>query len=479
MKRTLKILGMQLLAIIILIGSFSQVSVSAASATYNLSLLGLKVTVPSGYLVITRDTPASDSVFDELGITRSEIISLFKERNIYLNAISDEYDEEIVVTMSENSIKNFTLFSDAQLKEMMSDWIDQFEALGIKVSKYEIYHHSQAKFLKIYYTDTTKSVHAVQYYTIYDSKAMNFTMRSYTGSLSSRQEKAIKKMVDSIKYNTDPLVLDQSEYIASFSYTDPDSKATFTVPKNWKQKELSQSREYIDIKFVSTKVADGVIIYGSTDIWEQLPESDKIGSTRADIDNSIFTKADVAEIYNTTEDKISTVTYNGVEYYQGETKNTAEVYGLDISVTMTQLIYIRDGWMYMFQVSGTSKHECFSDFESLMNSVQYPTRYNSDSGLDSDGFLLEENDTYDSGGIIAIIAVGVMIAIVIIAVVISRRRENKAMISQNSAVTDRCEPIQERPSSISPEFTEICRNCGQSLPPDSEFCHICGTRIEK
>lgn len=36
--------------------------VSASPSTYNISELGLDITIPSGYKVITRDTPANDSV---------------------------------------------------------------------------------------------------------------------------------------------------------------------------------------------------------------------------------------------------------------------------------------------------------------------------------------------------------------------------------------------------------------------------------
>ena len=51
------------------------ISVSAASNTYDLDELELKVTIPSGYSVITRDTPASDPIFSDLGTTKSALIS--------------------------------------------------------------------------------------------------------------------------------------------------------------------------------------------------------------------------------------------------------------------------------------------------------------------------------------------------------------------------------------------------------------------
>ena len=451
-------------------------SALAASNTYDLDELGLQVTIPNGYAVITRDTPASDPIFSDLGTTKSALISQFESSNIYLNAISDTYNEEVVVTMMENSLTNFSLLSDTTLNTLASTLVNQYTDYGINVSKYDIYQHSQAKFVRLYFTDTGKTVHGLQYYTIYDGKAMNFTMRSYEGRLSSRQETAIKTIVDSIKYDKAPPVADRGEDTNSFIHTDTDSGVTFTVPANWKQEAFSKDREFIDVKFVSTKEDGCTMIYGSTDMWSQMSASDRAGYTRSDLNNSAFTKSDIAAMYNTTADKISTVTYNGVEYFKGETNYTSDAYGVDITVKMTQLVYIDNGWMYMFQFGGTSTHKLYSDFESLLKSVQYPT-VSDVGGVGSTNNTTSNNtndNTDDSSGIIAVVVLFVIVAVIVVAMIVSRKKNQSEPANYTPIYNT---PTPEPPSR--PEPTIYCTKCGQALPLDSDFCHKCGTKIIK
>ena len=451
------------------------ISVSAASNTY-LDELELQVTIPSEYSVITRDTPASDPIFSDLGTTKSALISQFESSSIYLNAISDTFNEEVVVTMTENNLSNFSLLSDTALETLTSAMVDQYTNYGINVSKYDIYHHSQAKFVRLYFTDTGKTVHGLQYYTIYDGKAMNFTMRSYEGSLSYRQETAINTIVDSIKYDKAPPVADQGEDTNSFIHTDTDSGVTFTVPANWKQEAFSKDREFIDVKFVSTKEDGCTMIYGSTDMWSQMSASDRVGYTRSDLNNSAFTKSDIAEMYSTTADKISTVTYNGVEYFKGETNYISDAYGVDISVKMTQLVYIDNGWMYMFQFGGTSTHKLYSDFESLLKSVQYPTV--SDVGGVGSAHNTTSNNTNDntddSSGIIAVVVLLVIVAVIVVVVIVSRKKNQSEPANYTPIYNT---PTPEPPSK--PEPVIYCTKCGQALPLDSDFCHKCGTKVFK
>ena len=464
------------LTVLLLLAMPLNISVFAASNTYDLDELELQVTIPNGYSVITRDTPASDPIFSDLGTTKSAIISQFESSNIYLNAISDTYNEEVVVTMMANSLSNFSLLSDTTLNTLASTLVNQYTDYGINVSKYDIYQHSQAKFVRLYFTDTGKTVHGLQYYTIYDGKAMNFTMRSYEGSLSSRQETAIKTIVDSIKYDKAPPVVDQGEDTNSFIHTDADSGVTFTVPANWKQEAFSKDREFIDVKLVSTKEDGCTMIYGTTDMWSQMSASDRVGYTRADINNSAFTKSDIAAMYNTTADKISTVTYNGVQYFKGETNYTSDAYGVDITVKMTQLVYIDNGWMYMFQFGGTSTHKLYSDFESLLKSVQYPTV--SDVGEVSSTNNTTSNSTKDntddSSGIIAVVVLLVIVAIIVVVVIVSRKKNQSEPANYTPIYNT---PTPEPPSK--PEPVIYCTKCGQALPLDSDFCHKCGAKVYK
>lgn len=447
--------------------------VFATSNTYDIDELELQVTIPNGYSVITRDTPASDPIFSDLGTTKSALISLFERSNIYLNAVSDTYNEEVVVTMTENSLTNFSLLSDTALNALASTLVSQCTNYGINVSKYEIYQHSQAKFVRLYFTDAGNTVYGLQYYTVYDGKAMNFTMRSYEGSLSSRQEKVIRTIVDSIKFDKAPPVAEQGEDTSSFIHTDIDSGVTFTVPANWKQEAFTKDRDFIDVKFVSTKEGGCTIIYGSTDMWGEMSAADKAGYTRSDINNSMFTKSDIAAMYNTTADEISTVTYNGVQYFKGETNYTSGAYGVDIAVKMTQLVYIDNGWMYIFQFGGTSTHKLYSDFESLLKSVQYPTVSNvGGAGLTNNTTSNNsDNDSDDSSGTIAVVVLLVIVSIIVVAVIVSRKKNNE------TANYTQIYHTPEPPSKTEPVI--YCTKCGQALPLDSDFCHKCGTKIEK
>lgn len=72
----------------------------------------LSLSVPNSYSIINDNTPANDSVFEKIGVTKSELLTQFKEKNIYLNCISQNNNEEIVVTMTPNSISDFNLLSD-------------------------------------------------------------------------------------------------------------------------------------------------------------------------------------------------------------------------------------------------------------------------------------------------------------------------------------------------------------------------------
>ncbi|HHX37842.1 MAG TPA: zinc ribbon domain-containing protein [Clostridiaceae bacterium] len=363
-----------------LLFSFPAYAVNATE--YELEELGLTVSIPSDYVVFTRSISDDDPNLSAYGLTKDGLSSLMTERNIFLNGWDKEINQEIIVTMIGSSLVDFNLFSDMELTTLASTFEDGYKNAGLTVIKTEIYNHAQAKFLKIYISQPNGSdtVYGLQYYTVYDNKAINITMQSYSGKISSSQEAILKKIVDSAHFDTEPQV-PNSDFIptSAFTYTDPKTKSTFTVPENWEETPLSEERETIDVKFMS-QIDEGMcIMYGNIDIWNELSEDDRYGLERADIDNSFFTNSDLADVLRLSTDDIRQVTYGTNEYFIATVKGASDVYGVNFTVSITHAILVNDGYMYWFQFSGTSNDKLYSDYETLLSSLTFPNQVNKSS----------------------------------------------------------------------------------------------------
>ena len=464
--------------------------VQAASEVYRLPELGLSVSIPSDYDVFTLDMPANDPLFSEYGITKADLTAELTAGNIYLDALSSDGSDELLITMTENTMSSFDGLSDTLLLSLTSLLEDEYANYGFTVTESEIYHQTQLTFVVLTLHDTARTTYARQYYTIHDYKAINFTLRSYSGALTSAQEKTLLSVVDSVTLDsyTAPAV----ESTPAFLYTDADSGVTFTVPADWQTEPLSKDREYIDVKFASTQEDGLVIMYGSSDLWSQLSSTERLGLRRSDIDNSILTKADVAEMLGTAS-AVEIKTYNGKDYYFAEVTSNTDAYGLSMSISMTNLIRIENGWMYWFQFGGKSDHARFDDFEQLVYSVTYPasetpattpaTEAPTASPASEATTAIPASDaptaasTPDASSASPAIWIFVGIFFLVIAAVIAAvllKKKKAAALRQTSYHGP---SIPSAPFPIPAERTVLCPTCGARLPSDSTFCHLCGTRI--
>lgn len=465
------------LSFVLAFSALFSIPVTAAPSTYDISALGVKVelAIPEGYDVITRDTPSNDPIFSKLGTTSSVVFDEFEGDGIYLKAISAD---NIVVTVSEHVLKFFDLLSAATVHEIISPLKERYNNSGLKILKYRSCRNTQVPFLEISFTDPARKLSALQYYTVYNGRAVSFILYSASDRLDEKQENVLKNVVNHARISNTTTVTGPKEDAEAFQYTDADTGVAFTVPANWKQKEFNEERELLDAKFVPTKEDGCTMIYGSIDMWGQMSAADRVGCSRSDINNSAFTKQDVAEMYGTTVDKISTTTYNGVQYFVGEINTSSGVYGVDVSTT--QLVCIDNGWMYLFQFSDTGTHQRYSDFEKLLNSVKYPNVSNAEATEPSKPVTSVPDHSKQgfssASGVIAIVALLVIVPVIVVAVVVTRKR-NKKTINQSDYSTNNNAP-ETKPVSHA-EKVVVCKKCGQMLPSDSVFCHFCGTRIEK
>lgn len=466
--------------IISLILSLFSFTAYASENNVRVEELSLSLSIPDSYSIIDKNTPETDSIFGKLGISKNELLYQLKEKNIYLNCISKGSNEEIVVTMVKNSISDFNLLSDTSLKAFASTLVDQCKNYNIDVSKYDIYQQNQAKFIKVYFHDSSQSAYGLQYYTIFDNKAMNFTLRSYNGKISSAQENTISKIVDSIQFDAKPQKHEEGSETESFAYEDNDAGINFTVPNNWKKEPLSKERQFIDVKFASTKEDGLSILFGATDLWSQLSSSEKLGTTREEFDDTQLSTADIAEMLNLDSTKVSEKTFNNIHFYLSEVTSTSEVYGMNVTVTMTHANHIQNGWMYWFQFAATKESPYYTDFETMLNSVYIQgVAINDNYSL---GSLGNNNGTDLSNSTTSFLwIVLIVIAVVILSFVLLRKKKtNKRNIAVDTPPI--IEPTVNK--DLNTDFSNtkdycFCHRCGAKLNINVQFCHKCGTKIKR
>ena len=423
----------------------------AASEEYVVSEMGISLDIPDEYIVFTRDMDKSDAALSDYGISKDELMEQFTAGNIYLNAVRPNGNEEIVVTMEENIISEFNGLGETWLLTLASTLKDGYEEYGISVSSYDIYHHPQLEFIRIYFNTTDKTTYGLQYYTIYGGQAMNFTMRSYEGPISGSQERTIQNVVDSVELHFYVPTKTPVEETPAFVHTDPDTGTTFTVPANWSVQPFSKERDILDIQFSCAEDPALLIAYASNDIWSELSFFEKLFMSREKTEDILSSTAQVAEEYGVPESSVSKMTYNGETYFIVEAPYTTDLYGTSFTATVNQAIHVEDGWMYMFNFYGDASNPHFDDFEKLLKSIEY-----GDKGATGIG----------SGVVIIIAAVAIILCVIII-------RKKKRQVKPAAAA------MRESVQHVIPSNPDCiyCHHCGNKLPSDSSFCNACGTRL--
>ena len=188
------------------------------------------------------------------------------------------------------------------------------------------------------------------------------------------------------------------------------------MPEDWEQKALSKPREYFDIKYVSKSNSMIITLFGATDLWEKLPSSAKTELSKKEINDSMFSKSDIADMFGLSSSSITERTINGIHYYVCVVHQTSEDFE-GLTLELSHYIHIENGWVYWFEFSGENNSQGHSDFEKLLNSV-------------------EINKAKSNGSIIWIIALFVGGAIIAIVIILIQKNKNKRAITSNPVVDD-------------------------------------------
>jgi len=352
---------------------------AGGTKTYTLDELGLSAAIPDNLIVFTRDMDADDPVFSEYAITPEEITEKLESMQAYLDAFSNDFSIEIVFAMFSTEMKDFSGWDDSELMELSEGYIEGFEQTGGSCDKIEIYHHSQISFLK-YFSEVSAdgvSVSQQHYVTVYDGKAITVICQKIGGPITPADELTVKTIVDGIVFEdiaataTATPQASEAPRTSAFVHTDGEYDVRFTVPAGWAESETPPV--FVDAAFSPGSESGALITYTAVDVWEELTPEEQAGHDRSDLDKALMLDLDIAQKYNINVRQSTLVTYNGTEYIRSVTDDTNADYGMGGSTRTTQLMFVENGYGYIFQFVETGESGYLNDFTSLMKSVEYPS----------------------------------------------------------------------------------------------------------
>lgn len=155
------------------------------------------------------------------------------------------------------------------------------------------------------------------------------------------------------------------------SYRDPLTSMYILFPLNWEQEEESYAVDPWQALFMSTETNEEFFISVS-DFWESIPESEKKGLTRLDLNNDTFSDSDIETMFSSTgyDLKPKKEMIGGKEYFVTGFDTTYKVLGIDVPVTIQMAIRVENGYMYMFR-SNLYDKEKKSEFNTILSGITY------------------------------------------------------------------------------------------------------------
>lgn len=172
---------------------------------YSFDELGMSIEIPEGYVALTRDMDPDDPVLEAFGFTKEELDSLMEEQDAYFTAWDEDVEHEIGIFMIETPYGDFDQYSDSAMSTIITGLTKEFEVDRVIHGDWEIYSHSQARFLKVEtsWMEDGEEYSDLRYFTACNGKMINMIMTSYSGPIGAGEEEILKAIVDSARFTDD------------------------------------------------------------------------------------------------------------------------------------------------------------------------------------------------------------------------------------------------------------------------------------
>ena len=346
---------------------------AADTVEYALDDIGVTVSLPSDYIVFTRDMPEDHPGLADLGFTREEMLELLSSDSSFLDGFSPDYLYEVVVIASESPLPDLSTYGETSLEAFKTTFENRLASQDANILGSEFIDHEQTKLLKLDYSyqNNSATIYSIVYVTVYDGIAYTFGFNSFAGSMPSAFSALADNVISGASFGAGSVPVQNFTPTPAFTFNDPDSDASFTVPANWVESKDIELDSILSTQFNCLASTAVYIQYGSLDIWDDMTASERLGRTRDDFDSETITAGEMAELLDLSDDSVHKALYGNKTYYVLTYDASTE---LDIGapVELNVAMYMRDGYLYYFQFIGDSESEYYSDFTSMLKSLKLP-----------------------------------------------------------------------------------------------------------
>ena len=196
----------------------------AAVKTYSFSDLDIEIAVPSELAVFTRNVTSADQNLALIKTTSDELLVMFEEHGVYLEAFPTDVSYELVVSGKSVSddVKDFNTLSDLELKQGLQAYREKCESIGNdEIIDVTTYKNNSTVFYEVNFKTVSNdiTVYVKKYYTVMQGKELNFTVQTKDSEVTDIQSSQLKAVVDSTVYKqVDPSIFESPVFTELTGY---------------------------------------------------------------------------------------------------------------------------------------------------------------------------------------------------------------------------------------------------------------------
>ncbi len=201
-----KLIAKCLLCVLVLTLALPAMAYAADTQTYVIQEMGLTLKIPTGLIVLTRDTKPDDPQLKRSRFTADEWAREYREKNYYMRVMDPDWSYDITLTMetSPNSrpYEDLAGMSAARLQQEMDSMRAHYESLGYRDLSVQRHDTTQMPYIEVRYNESEGDLRywTIQYQTVHRGQAIYLEIYCYNGAPTREQQAILQGIVDTAVY---------------------------------------------------------------------------------------------------------------------------------------------------------------------------------------------------------------------------------------------------------------------------------------